>query len=211
MLHDDHVDGLNHELGLLGARGLGFLALGETGGLGNLSSLGSEGLDLFVSGLHLRLVSGVLSEHGMVLSHAHGLKSSSVVSFVLLELDWLVLLRLFHSWSDHLLGVSGFLSSEGSHSSSMSGSTGSDGFRSLGMGGFAGFEGLHSLGMGGSAGSDDFVVGGTSGFEGLHSLGMSGSTGSDFLVDSSLVCHELGSVFALLCEPFLVHESAQVL
>jgi len=68
------------------------------------------------------------------------------------------------------------------------------------VGGTSGSEGLHSLGMGGSAGSD-----------GLHSLGMSGSTGSDFLVDSSLHCHELGSVLALLCDPFLVHEFAQVL
>jgi len=153
VLHDDHVDGLNHELGLLGARGLGFLALSETGGLGNLSSLGSEGLDLSVSGLHLRLVSGVLSEHGMVLSHAHSLKSSSssgvrdfmVVSFVLLEVGVLVLVGL-----SHLLGVRGFLSSEGSHSSSMGGSAGSDGFHSLGMGSSAGPDGFHSLGMGGS-------------------------------------------------------------
>jgi len=146
VLHDDHVDGLNHELGLLGARGLGFLALSETGGLGNLSSLGSEGLDLSVSGLHLRLVSGVLSEHGMVLSHAHSLKSSSssgvrdfmVVSFVLLEVGVLVLVGL-----SHLLGVRGFLSSEVgvlvlvglSHLLGMGSSAGPDGFHSLGMGG----------------------------------------------------------------------------
>ena len=82
MLHDDHVDGLNHELGLLGARFHGLSSLGETGGLGNGSSLGSEGSDLSTSRLHLLLVSGVSSEFGMVSSHAHGLRGSLVLSDV---------------------------------------------------------------------------------------------------------------------------------
>ena len=80
MLHDDHVDGLNHDLGLLGARFHGLSALGKTGGLGNGSSLGSEGSDLSTSRLHLLLVSGVSSEFGMVSSHAHGLRGSLVLS-----------------------------------------------------------------------------------------------------------------------------------
>merc|ERR1719272_2089071 len=80
VLHDDHVDGLNHELGLLGARLHGLSSLGETGSLGNGSSLGSEGSDLSTSRLHLLLVSGVASEFGMVSSHADGLRGSLVLS-----------------------------------------------------------------------------------------------------------------------------------
>merc|ERR1719272_1599697 len=80
VLHDDHVDGLNHELGLLGARFHGLSSLGETGGLGNGSSLGSERSNLSTSRLHLLLVSGVSSEFGMVSSHAHGLRGSLVLS-----------------------------------------------------------------------------------------------------------------------------------
>merc|ERR1719272_851998 len=79
VLHDDHVDGLNHELGFLGARFHGLSSLGETGGLGNGSSLGSKGSDLSTSRLHLLLVSGVSSEFGMVSSHADGLRGSLVL------------------------------------------------------------------------------------------------------------------------------------
>jgi hypothetical protein len=130
--HDDHVDGLNHELGLLVALGL-LGVLGETGGLGDGSSLGSEVSALSGGGSgHLLLVSGVLSEFGVMslqgssllvsLSLEVGL--SLLVSMSLLGFEGLHLLLMGETFGDGLalhvgvsdsLGMSSLSSSDGGH------------------------------------------------------------------------------------------------
>jgi len=168
--HDDHVDGLNHELGLLVTFGL-LGALGETSGLGDGSSLGSEVSALHLGGLgHLLLVSGVLSELGVMDSSLFGSLTlevglSLLVSVSLLGFEGLHFSFVSKTFSDsstlHVsvsdsLGMSSLSSSDGGHSLGVSSALLShEHFLSLDEGSFTESSKVsHLLGMGFLSSSD---------------------------------------------------------
>ena len=181
MSHNDHVDGLNHKLGLLVALGL-LGRLGETGSLSDSSSLGSEMFALSANAAgHLLLVSGMLSKFSMV-----SLKGSSLDGALSLEMSLSFLVGLQFS------GMSSFPCSEGLHLSGMSSSPCSEGLHSSGVGSFLGLESLHLFDMGKTFGNSGAPLVSVS-----NSLSMSSLTGSDF-------SHSLGVSGALLGEEHLL-------
>ena len=172
MSHDDHVDGLNHKLGLLVALGL-LGRLGETGSLSDSSSLGSEMFALSADAAgHLLLVSGMLSKFSMV-----SLKGSSLDGALSLEMSLSFLVGL------HFSGMSSFLCSENLHLSGVCGTSSMMGLHFHGVSGaLLGEEHLLSL--------DESST--TEGLEVSHLLGMGFLGSSDS--HASLVSSDSGLV-----------------
>ena len=186
MSHDDHVDGLNHKLGLLVALGL-LGRLGETGSLSDSSSLGSEMFALSADAAgHLLLVSGMLSKFSMV-----SLKGSSLDGALSLEMSLSFLVGL------HFSGMSSFPCSEGLHLSGMSSFLCSENLHLSGVCGTSSMMGLHFHGVSGALLGEEHLLSldessTTEGLEVSHLLGMGFLGSSDS--HASLVSSDSGLV-----------------
>jgi hypothetical protein len=198
--HDDHVDGLNHKLGLLVALGL-LGRLGETGSLSDSSSLGSEMFALSADAAgHLLLVSGMLSKFSMVSLKGSGLDGALSLE---MSLSFLVSLHLSGmssfpcSVSLHLSGMSSFPCSEGLHLSGMSSFLCSEGLHLSGVCGTSSMMGLHFHGVSGALLGEEHLLSldessTTEGLEVSHFLGMGFLGSSDS--HASLVSSDSGLV-----------------